>query len=76
MTIIFWDSYGVIVIDYLQKGKPITVEYYTALNDSLKAEIAEKRSYLHKNQYFTITMRRLTPQNFPWREILKSGLKH
>ena len=28
MATIFWDSHGIILIDYLQKGKTITREYY------------------------------------------------
>lgn len=36
----FLDSYKVIVIDYLQKGKIITGAYYESLPDMLKVEIA------------------------------------
>ena len=28
MVTIFWDSHGIILIDYVQKGKNITGEYY------------------------------------------------
>ena len=31
MATIFWDSHGIILIDYLQKGKAITGEYYAML---------------------------------------------
>lgn len=43
MTTVFWDSHGVILIDYRQKEKNLTVAYYASLLDMLKAEISEKR---------------------------------
>ena len=49
MATVFWDSHGVILIDYLQKGKTITRAYYASLLDKLKAELAERRSHLQKN---------------------------
>ena len=33
MAKIFWDSHGIILIDYLQKGKTITGKYYSSLLD-------------------------------------------
>lgn len=39
MATVFWDSRGVILIDYLEKGKSITGAYYVTLLDKLKAEI-------------------------------------
>ena len=33
MATVFWDSRGVILIDYLQKGKTITGAYYASLLD-------------------------------------------
>ena len=45
----FLDSYGVILIEYLQKGKTIT-GYYTSLVDKLKAKLEEKRPHLQKNK--------------------------
>ena len=36
MATVFWDSHGVILIDYLQKGNTITVVYYATLLDKLK----------------------------------------
>lgn len=50
MATVFWDSHGVILIDYLQKGKTITGAYYASLLDELKAQIAEKRPYLQKKK--------------------------
>ena len=50
MATVFWDSHGVILIDYLQKGKTLTGAYYASLLDKLKNEIAEKRSHLQKKK--------------------------
>ncbi|GFW88831.1 histone-lysine N-methyltransferase SETMAR [Trichonephila clavipes] len=50
MTIVFWDSHGVISISYLQKGKTITKAYYASLLDKLKKERAEKRPHLQKKK--------------------------
>ena len=50
MATVFWDSHGVILIDYLQKGKSITGAYYASLLDKLKAELAEKRPHLQKKK--------------------------
>ena len=50
MATVFWDSHGVILIDYLRKGKIITGTYYASLLDKLKAELAEKRPHLQKKK--------------------------
>lgn len=41
LTSVFWDSHGILFIDYLDKGKTIKSEYYIALLVQLKEEIAE-----------------------------------
>ncbi|XP_066270858.1 histone-lysine N-methyltransferase SETMAR-like [Branchiostoma lanceolatum] len=43
MASVFWDSEGVIMIDYLQKGQTINGEYYASELRQLKAAIKEKR---------------------------------
>ena len=50
MATVFWDSHGIILIDYLQNGKTITGAYYASLLDKLKAELAEKRPHLQKKK--------------------------
>ena len=50
MARVFWDAYGVIFIDYLEKGKTITGAYYTALLDRLVNEIRKKRPHLKKKK--------------------------
>ena len=43
MASVFWDKEGIIMIDYLQKGKTINADYYTSLFDQLKQKLKEKR---------------------------------
>ncbi|XP_011865157.1 PREDICTED: histone-lysine N-methyltransferase SETMAR-like, partial [Vollenhovia emeryi] len=47
---VFWDSRGIILIDYLAKGETINGQYYAALLDKLKATIKEKRPHLVKKK--------------------------
>ena len=44
----FWDAKGVLLIDYLEKGKTINSEYYCNLLDQLDKNIREKRPGLQK----------------------------
>ena len=71
MTTVFWDSHGVLLIDYLQKGKTIAGAYYALLLDTLKAELAEKRPQLQKKK---ILFHRLTSQLLPWRKSTNNDL--
>lgn len=53
MATVFWDTQGIIFIDYLGKGKTITGEYYTSLLERLNEEIKTKRPRLkHKKILF------------------------
>ena len=52
MPRIFWDSHGIILIDYLQKEKTITGEYYASLLDRFDAILKEKRPHLAKKSAF------------------------
>ena len=52
MDTIFWDSHGIILIDYLQKEKPITGEYRASLLDRFGAILKEKRHHLAKESAF------------------------
>ncbi|KAM8707598.1 hypothetical protein ACLKA7_014689 [Drosophila subpalustris] len=47
---IFWDAHGIIFIDYLQKGQTINSDYYMALLERLKDEIAKKRPHMAKKK--------------------------
>lgn len=50
MTTVFWDSHGIILIDYLAKGETINGQYYVALLDNLKAIIKKKCAHLVKKK--------------------------
>lgn len=50
MASIFWDSKGILLIDYLPKGKTISGQYYADLLDRLLIMIREKRPGLLKKK--------------------------
>lgn len=50
MASVFWDAHGIIFIDYLEKGKTINSDYYIALLERLKVEIAKKRPHMKKKK--------------------------
>ncbi|KAF7280076.1 hypothetical protein GWI33_006427 [Rhynchophorus ferrugineus] len=50
MASAFWDAHGIIFNDYLEKGRTINSDYYIALLDHLKDEIAEKQTHLKKKK--------------------------
>jgi len=47
---VFWDARGIIFIDYLQKGRTVTGEYYAELLDKLNDEIKKKRLHMAKKK--------------------------
>ena len=69
MASVFWDMHGVIFIDYLEKGKTITGEYYCGLLDKLKEEIKKNRPYLNKKKVLFLH------DNAPSHRSLKSQAK-
>jgi len=50
MASVFWDAHGIIFIDYLQKGRIDTGEYYAALLDKLNDEIKKKQPHMAKKK--------------------------
>jgi hypothetical protein len=50
MATVFWDSHGIIFVDYLEKGKTINGEYYAGLLQRLDTEIKNKRPHLAKKK--------------------------
>lgn len=67
MATVFWDSQGVIYIDYLEKGKTITGRYYAELLGRFDVELKKKRPRLAKKKCCsTTTTHRLTPPPSPW----------
>jgi histone-lysine N-methyltransferase SETMAR len=49
-ALVFWDAEGILFIDYLEKGKIITGEYYSNLLTRLDEKIREKRPSLQKKK--------------------------
>jgi len=45
-------GFGIIFTDYLEKGRPITGQYYADLLDRFDAELKKKRPYLAKKKLF------------------------
>jgi len=50
MASVFWDAEGILFVDYLEKGKTITREYYSNLLTRLDEKIHEKRPGLQKKK--------------------------
>lgn len=50
MATIFWDAHGIILIEYLEKGRTITGQYYCALLDKFDATLKEKRPHLQRKK--------------------------
>jgi len=50
MASVFWDAEGILFIDYLEKDKTITGEYYFNLLTRLDEKIREKRPCLQKKK--------------------------
>lgn len=50
MASVFWDAKGILLIDYLEKGRSITGQYYATLLDQLKAAIKRKRPGMAKKK--------------------------
>lgn len=50
MATVFWDTRGIILIDYLQKGQTINGEYYANLLQCLSDEVKRKRPHLAKKK--------------------------
>jgi histone-lysine N-methyltransferase SETMAR len=50
MAFVFWDAEGILFIDYLEKGKTITGEYYSNPLTRRDKKIREKRPGLQKKK--------------------------
>jgi hypothetical protein len=50
MAWVFWDAEGILFIDYLEKGKTVTVECYSKLLTRLDEKIHEKRPGMQKKK--------------------------
>jgi len=50
MATVFWDSQGIIFIDYLQKGQTVTEAYYYTFLNHLYEELQTKRPRLARKK--------------------------
>lgn len=50
MASVFWDAKGILLVDYLAKGKTVTGQYYTTLLDMLKSIISKKQPGMTKKK--------------------------
>lgn len=50
MATVFWNTQGIVHIDYLEKGKTITGEYYAELLERFDADLKQKRPHLEKKK--------------------------
>jgi hypothetical protein len=51
MALVFWDAEGILFIDYLEKGKTITGEYYfNLLNQTRQKKIVRKDRFAKKKK--------------------------
>jgi histone-lysine N-methyltransferase SETMAR len=50
MASVFWDAESILFIDYLEKGKTITGEYYSNLLTRIDEKIFEKRPVFQKKK--------------------------
>lgn len=60
MSSIFWDSQGILLIDYLECRTTITGKYYAALISKLRNSIKEKRGGKLRRGFFTVSSRQCT----------------
>ena len=67
MASVFWNTEGILIIDYLEKGKTITGEYYSNLLTPLDEQIHEKRPGLRKKKSsFITTVHQLAKVFWQW----------
>ena len=59
MATVFWDSEGVVLVDFLEGKKTVTGAYYVEILRKLRAKLAEKRPGKLHRKFFSITT---TPQ--------------
>lgn len=50
MASVFWDAKGILLLNYLEKGKTINSQYYVSLLDQLDDKIREKQPGLRKKK--------------------------
>jgi hypothetical protein len=67
MASVFWNAEGILFIDYLEKGKTITGEYYSNLLTQINKKIVRKDPvFKRKKSSFITTMHQLTKVFWQW----------
>jgi hypothetical protein len=74
MASVFWDAEGILFIDYLEKDKTITREYYSNLLTRLDEKIHEKSPSLQKKKIIFIRTMHLPTKYFGNGKIKGSAL--
>jgi histone-lysine N-methyltransferase SETMAR len=64
---VFWDAGGILFIDYLEKGKIITGEYYPNLLTRLDETVREKRPGLKKKKKISFISTMHPPTKVFWK---------
>ncbi|XP_012564110.2 histone-lysine N-methyltransferase SETMAR-like [Hydra vulgaris] len=62
MASVFWDTHGIIFIDYLEKEKTINSDYYIALLERLTDEIAKKTTSFEEEKSSVSSRQRTVSQ--------------
>jgi hypothetical protein len=65
MALVFWDAKGILFIDYLEKGKTITEEYYSNLLTRLDKKIRKER-LVRKRKKLSFIRTRHPPTKVFW----------
>jgi len=63
---VFWDTEGILYIDFLEKGKTITGKYYSNLLTRLDEKIREKRPGLQKKKQLSFIRTMHPPTKVFW----------
>ena len=75
LAFIFWDAHSILFIDYLEKRRTTNSEYYMALLEPLKKEIAKNDpKWRRKKCSFTKTMHRVTSWSQQWQNCTNCTL--
>ncbi|GFY39644.1 hypothetical protein TNIN_423561 [Trichonephila inaurata madagascariensis] len=63
---VFWETKGTLLIDYLEKSKSITSEYYSNPHDQLDAKICKRPALKKKKAFFSRTMQLRKKVHWRW----------
>ena len=68
---VFWDTLGILFLNYLENGRTVHSKYYIELLVSLKEEIIKKQPQMKKKKFsFTKTMHCFTNRSQRWQNYI------